>query len=168
MLLTLLIEKLSGLLTLNILREWFFELFFEFFHHRNPSPWRGEINFQLFFRLGGVCVYFYFIWASQLHDHLWEHVFSQLKQIFIVSIGHIEFTTGVFWVVSLINRLISEVLANLEDSIQTAHYQLFQIKFRSYSHVEFHVQIIMMSHERSGSSTTWNHVHHRSLHFQKV
>lgn len=67
----------------------------------------------------------------------------------------------------LVDGLVPEVLANLEDSVQTSNYQLFQIKFWGYSHIKLHVQVIVVSHERPGSGTTRNHVHHWSFYFQE-
>jgi len=69
---------------------------------------------------------------------------------------------------SLINGLISEVLANFKNPIQSTNNKLFQIQLRGNSHIKFHVKIIMEGSKRPGSSPTWNHIHHGRLNFQEA
>lgn len=37
------------------------------------------------------------------------------------------------------------------------------VKLRCYSHVEIHIQVIMVSDERFGCCSTWDHVHQRGF-----
>jgi hypothetical protein len=50
MLFTLLIKEFSCFFAFNIFWDWFTKLFFEFFHHADPSPWGSEIDFKYLLR----------------------------------------------------------------------------------------------------------------------
>lgn len=113
----LFVEKLSGFLTFKVLGEWFTKAFFKFFHHGDSSPRWCEINFKFFLGFGWIWVELDFVVTSQLFDHFGEHVFSEVEQVIVVSIGHIELATSVLRVVSLIDRFVSEVLTDFEDSV---------------------------------------------------
>ncbi len=67
----------------------------------------------------------------------------------------------------LIDGLVSEVFTDFKDSVKAADNKLFQVKLRSDSHVQLHVEIIVMSDKGSGSGTTGDHVHHWGLHFEE-
>ena len=64
--------------------------------------------------------------ASDLFDHGGKHVLSDVDKIVVVSVGHVELTSGVFGVVCLVNRLVSKVFTNLEYSFYSADYTLLQ------------------------------------------
>lgn len=64
--------------------------------------------------------------AVDLFDHGGKHVLSEIHQVIVVSIGHIKLTSGVLGVMSLIDRLVSEVLADFEDSLKTPNNTLLQ------------------------------------------
>ena len=80
-----------------------------------------------------------FIAASDLFNHRGEHVFRDINKITVVSVGHVKLTGSVLRIVSLVDWLVSEVFADLEYSLKAAYYELFKVKFGSYSHVELHV-----------------------------
>jgi len=58
-----------------------------------------------------------FVASSDLFDHRREHIFGDLDEIVVVCVGHVELAGRVLWVVSLINGLVSEVLADFKDSL---------------------------------------------------
>lgn len=124
MLLALFIEELSCFFCFNIFRKWLAKLFFKFFHHRDSSPWWREIDFEFLLRFGWVWMELDFVATSQFLDHFWEHIFSQIKKVLVISISHIELATGVLGIMSLIDWLISEVLSDFEDSVQTTDDEL--------------------------------------------
>lgn len=50
-----------------------------------------------------------------------QQVFSQPNQVFIVSVGHVEFACGEFWVVRHVNSLISEQSTDLIYAVNAAN-----------------------------------------------
>lgn len=62
---------------------------------------------------------------------------------------------------------ISELSSDLIDTVNTANDQHLVIKLRSHSHVEIHVEFIMVGSEGFGRCSSWDHVHERSLYFQE-
>ncbi len=103
-----------------------------------------------------------------LEDHLRKHIFRQLHQIVVVSIGPIELASSEFGVVSKIDALISKLLANFEDTVEPTDNQHLQVQFGGDSHEKFHVEIVVEGLEGASSGTPWDHVHHGGLDFQKV
>lgn len=153
----------------DVLREWFTNLCFELFHHGNPTPWWREINLKdLIWMLNSFGVMLDDVASSDILDHLRQHIFGKLEQIVKISIGHVELTASVFGVVGLVNTLVSEVLADFVDSIQSTNDELLEVQFGGYTHVQLHLEIIVVSGKWPCSSTTGNHVHHWSLDLQKL
>ena len=105
--------------------------------------------------------------SRDLLDHFRKHVLGQIHQVVVVGIGHIKLAAGVLRVVSLINRLVSEVLADFENPVKTTDNALFQVELRGNSHVEFHIQVVVVGHKGSGCGTSRDHVHHGGLHLQE-
>lgn len=163
----LFVKENSGFFRDEFRGEWLAKFLFEFFHHGESSPWRGEIDLEFLFRFGRVWVELDFVAATDFLDHFGEHVFSEAKKVIVISISHVKLATGVLRVVGLIDGLISEVFTDFKDSIKAADNKLFQVKLRSNSHVKLHVEIIVMSDKGSSSGTARNHVHHGSLHFEE-
>lgn len=142
---------------------------FESYKHGDALEGRTEVNLNhvvlIFLAIGMVLD---LVGAVDLVDHLREHLFSEVHEVVVVSIGPIELTCGELGVVSQVNALISELLANLKHSVHSSYDQLLQVQLWCYSHEQLHVQVIMESLEGFGNGTSSNHVHHGSLHFEEV
>lgn len=67
-----------------------------------------------------------------------------------------------------INSLISEVFANLKDPIKPTDHKFLQIELGCDSEVEVGFKVVVVSNERSGSCSTWNHVHLGGFNLQKA
>jgi len=168
---------LFALLIKEILSFFGFKLFWkrntkallQLLHHRNSSPWRWKINIDDFLRLVvRIRVILDDEAASDLFHHWGQHILSHLYQIVVISVGHVKLASSVLWVVSLIYRFVSEVFTNLEHSVQTSYHQLFQEQFWSDSHVQFHVEVVVVSNKRSCSGSSRNHVHHGSFDLDEI
>lgn len=63
---------------------------------------------------------------------------------------------------------ISELTADLVDSVKATNNKLLEVKLGCDTHVEFHVEFVMVCLERSGCSTTSNLVHHGCLDLKEI
>ena len=106
--------------------------------------------------------------SIDLFDHRREHILSKIHKVIVISVGHIEFASCVLRVVSLIDRLVSEVFANFEDSFEASNYTLFQEELRSNSHIQLHIKVIVMGDKSSCCGSTLNHIHHWSFNLNEV
>lgn len=116
----------------------------------------------------GVGVILDDIAACDFLDHGAEHVFGDMDEVVVVGVGHVELASCVLGVVGLVDRFVPEVLSDFEHSLQTAHYELLQIEFRGYTHVQFHVEIVVVSDEGSGGGSSGDHVHHGCFYLYEV
>ena len=69
---------------------------------------------------------FYFLCVVNANREFLQHVFGQFNQVLIVSVCLIELKRCEFWIVCLIDTLIPEDLADLEDSVKATNNQLFE------------------------------------------
>lgn len=169
MLLTLLIIKDFSFFRFNIFGKRYSEMFLKFFHHRDSSPGRSKVNADNMVGVViGVRMMLKDVASGELLHHLGKHILGDVHQVIIISVGHVELAGCVLRVVSLINGFVSEVFADFEDSFQTSNNALLEVKFRSNSHVQLHIQVIVMSHEGSGCGSSRNHIHHRRLNLDEV
>jgi len=66
------------------------------------------------------------------------------------------------------DTLVPEVPINFVDTLETTHYQPFQIQLRSNPEVQVHVEGIVMSDKRPGNGASGDRLHHRRLDFKKT
>jgi hypothetical protein len=139
-LLALLVEEHLCFLGLEVCRDGFSEFLLESFHHGDASPGRSEVDVE---DLVGVVVWvgvvLYDIAPSYLLHHRGEHVLSDVDEIVVVRIGHVELACSVLRVVRLVDRFVPEVLPYLKYPLESTHYQLLEVEFRCNPHEEFHV-----------------------------
>ena len=72
--------------------------------------------------------------SVNLHDHLRNHVLSQLHHIVVISICLIELACSEFRVMSKIDALVSELLSDFEDSVNSSNNKLLKVQLWSDSH----------------------------------
>lgn len=106
--------------------------------------------------------------AGDFLDHGGEHVFGDVDEVVVVGVGHVELAGGVLGVVGLVDRLVSEVFADLEHPLQTAHHALLEEQLGRDSHVEFHIEVVVVGGEGLGGGSSGDHVHHGCFHFHEV
>jgi|SRR5690242_5438247 len=63
---------------------------------------------------------------------------------------------------------VTELAADLVDSVESTDDELLQEQFGSDTKVELHVQLVVVSLEWSGCSTTSDLVHHGCLNLEEV
>ena len=106
--------------------------------------------------------------ASNCEHDTREEVFSKFHHLFVVSVGPVKFASCELWIVSQVDTFVSELFADFKHTIETPHYQLFKIELWRNTHVQLHRQVVVICLEGSGSSATWNHIHHRRLNFNII
>ena len=67
-----------------------------------------------------------------------------------------------------IDALITELLADLEDSVHTTHNEHLEVKLGCDTHEKFHVQVVVEGLEGLGGGSASDHVHHGSLDLGEV
>jgi len=167
---TELVEELSGAFKMEISVLWHFDFksVLEALHHWNSLEWLSEVDLDNLIGLRSIWMIIDFIFTMNSVNHFGEHIFGHVHKIIIISICHIEFAGGELWVVSHIDTLISEVFTDFENSVHTSDDEHLEIKLWSNSHVEFHIELIVISLEWSSSGTSWNHVHHWGFDLNEV
>lgn len=169
MLLALLVIEDLSFFGFNILRERNSKMLFKFLHHGDSPPGGSEVDADhMLGMIVGIRMMLKDVAPGEFLDHLGEHIFGDIHQIIVVSVSHVELACSVFGIVSLVDRLVPEVLSDLEHSLQSAYDTLLEVQLGSDSHVQFHVQVIVMGHKGSGCGSTRNHVHHGSLNLDEV
>ena len=63
-----------------------------------------------------------------------------------------------------VHTLVAEILANLIDTLETAHDEALQIELGGNTHIHVLVEGIEMGNERTGRGTSGNHLQGRGLH----
>lgn len=63
---------------------------------------------------------------------------------------------------------VTELAADLVDSVESTNDELLQEQLGSDTKIELHVQLVVVSLERSGCSTTSDLVHHGCLNLEEV
>lgn len=86
----------------------------------------------------------------------------------IIGISPIKLASRELRVVSQINTLIAELLADLKDTVHSTHNQHLEVQLRCNSHEKFHVQVIMERLKGPCCGSSSNHVHHWCLNFCEV
>lgn len=93
---------------------------------------------------------------------------SHIHNIINIGIGHIELAGSKLWVVSEINTLISELTTHLIDTVETTNNQHLEVQLWCNTHEHIHVQVVVVSLERLGGSSSCDGVHHWSLDLDKL
>ena len=147
-------------------RELAVHLLLESLHHGNARPRGLEVNLNL--RCAGLGAVLDLVIASDLLDHVGDHLLGHVHEVLIVGVSLVELTGGELRVVGEINALIAELTANLIHTVQTANDQHLQVQLGSDTKVQVHVQVVVMSDEGLGNGTTGDHVHHGRLDLKEV
>lgn len=159
-------QELVGFLGVQSLsrRESDVQLLFEFSNHVESLPRCCEVEFVFLLSLTlALRVVLDLVSTSQVLDHAGNHGLRNLHEIVHVGVRHIEFTDGEFRVVGHVDTFVSEDSSDFVDSVKTTDNELLEEKFRSDSHEEVELEVVVVSNERLGSGTTGDHVHHRCL-----
>ena len=67
-------------------------------------------------------------------------------------------------IIAIIQTFISELSPNLVHPVNSSNHQHLVVQLWCHSHVEVHVELIMVGNEGFGRSSPWDHVHERRLH----
>ena len=106
--------------------------------------------------------------AQNLLRDFTDEPFAEVHQVTIIAIRLVEFQHREFWIVARGQTLVAEIPVDLEDLLEAAHHQTFQIQLRRDAQIHFHVQRVVMGLERLGRRASGDGVHHRCLDFHIV
>ena len=101
------------------------------------------------------------------HRALIHNLFHQVHHIFQVAVCHIRFHGGEFRAVVLVHTFVTENLAQLVYSVQSADNQSLQRKLQGDSQLQVEVQGVVVGVERTSVCTAGDGLENRGLYFQE-
>lgn len=101
--------------------------------------------------------------AGDVLDKPRNHRLSDIHDVFHVGIGNVKLASGKLGVVGQVNALVTELPSNFVDTVHAADDEHLKVKFRSDSHEQIHLELVVVGNERLGRGTSSNHVHHWCL-----
>ncbi len=115
----------------------------------------------------GFAVECYCAVSAGLFDEERKQILGQLDQVFIISVGIVEFEHGEFRIMFRRHTFVAEIAVYFKHAIHSADDKSLQIKLGCDPQVERHIESIMVCLERLGSRTAGNRMHHRRLDLDK-
>ncbi len=97
-----------------------------------------------------------------------DQLLGQEHQVFIGGVGLVELQHGEFGIVLDGEAFVSEVPVDLEDPVEAADHQAFQVEFRGDPQVEGHVQGLVVGNEGPGRGAPGNGLHHGGFHLEEA
>ena len=95
-----------------------------------------------------------------------QHILGELHHPAVVLVCDIDLHTGKLRVVSAVHTLVTEVLAELVNTIKATHDKTLEVQLGSDSHIEVDIECVVVSDERTSRSTTRNWLKDWSLNLQ--
>ena len=106
--------------------------------------------------------------TGKILDKTLDQGLSQLHDIVHICVGHIELADGEFGVMRQVDAFVTEHSSDFVDAIQSTDDKLLEVEFRSDTQEQIEVEIVVVSDEGLGSSTTSEHGCHRRLDFHEA
>lgn len=160
-------EEIIGLLRLQRHGHLETSLVLQLLHHAVALPWGREIELDALgagtLRMVGDLVSA----GDVLHD-AGDHILRHLHHVVHIGVRHVELARGELGVVRHIDRLVTELAAQLVHAVETTDHELLQVQLGSDTHVEVQVQVVVVGDEWLRRGATGLHVHHGRLHFQEA
>lgn len=118
--------------------------------------------------LGALGLVLNLVSSGDLLDHLGEEQLGGLHEIVDVGVGLVELTGGELGVMGLVNTLVSELSANLVDSLHSSNNKLLEVQLGGNSHVHVQVEVVVVGDKGLGGGSSSNDVHHGGLDLNEV
>ncbi len=106
----------------------------------------GQVEFAPLVREHGA--------AGRCNGCLADERLGEVHQPTVVRIGRVELHHGELGVMPRAHSFVAEIAVDLEHSIEATDDQTLEIELRCNAHVHFHVQRVVMRHERLGCRAT--------------
>lgn len=161
------LEELVGLVGVQLVAfgELFTTGFLESGNHLDALPGLGPVDgvdlAVLGLELGLVA-------TGQVLDEVGHKVLGGVHQVVDIGKSLVELASGELGVVGKIDTLVAELTANLVDTLETTDDQLLEEQLGGDTHVQLHIEVIVVCLEGLGGSTTSDGVHHGSLDLDEV
>src|SRR6266700_2882140 len=94
--------------------------------------------------------------------------FDQVRHFLKIGVRPVGFEHGEFRIVFSRNAFVAEVAADLENLVEPAHEQAFQIKLGRDAQIKIEAERLVMGAKWFGCSATCNGLQNRRLYFQKT
>ena len=106
--------------------------------------------------------------AQRLARGVAQQAFGEIHQALVVRVGLVEFHHREFRVVARREAFVAEIAVDLEDLLEPADNQAFQIQLGGDAQELLHVERIVVRDERLGRSAAGDRVHHRRFDFEEA
>lgn len=162
-------QELVGLVRVELGagRELDVELLLEGLDHVDTAEGRREVEVEGG-ALGALGVVLDLVGAEELLDHAGDKLLGQVHDVVHIGVGPVELASGELGVMGQVDALVTELTANLVDTVQTTDGQHLEVQLGGNTHEHVEVEVVVVGDEGLGGGTTSNHVHHRGLDFQEV
>lgn len=142
------IQNLGWLFRLELFRKLNSCLFFQIWNEIKHFPRLFQIDLINFSFSMLDMLNFQLIWSCNIKNNLFYQLFCKFHHFLVITVRTIKFTSWKLWIVSLIDTLVSKVFSYLEDLWESTDDEFFKIKFRSNSHKQIHLMVIMVCFKR--------------------
>ena len=102
----------------------------------------------------------------QIDGNTFNHFFNGIHHPFVVLICHVKFHLGKFRVMKTVHPFVAEVFREFENPIVPTYYQPLEIQLVGYTHIQRHVEAVVMRFKRACSSTSIEWLQYRCFHFE--
>ena len=128
--------------------------------HLQPPPGGREVNLATLISNFHAAVHFL---TGERY-----HLLGQLHYLEIIGVSPIKLQLGKFRVVLERDTLVTEIAANLVDSLQVADQQTLQIEFKRNPQVQVLLELVVVSDERPGRRAAVNWLQDGRLDLQEI
>src|SRR5882724_3398170 len=94
--------------------------------------------------------------------------FNKVRHFLKIGVRPVGFEHGEFRIVFSGNAFVPEVAADLENLVEPAYEQTFQVKLGRDAQIKIEAERLVIGAKRFGSSATCNGLQNRRLYFQKT
>jgi len=162
-----LLEELVRLLRVELVarRELLARGLLEGRDHLDPAPGRLPVDGV---HLAGLGVEGRLVAAGDVLDQTGDELLSQVHDVVDVRVGPVELAGGELRVVGEVDALVAELAAQLVHALQTADDEHLEVQLGRDTHVQVHVELVVVRDERLGRRTAGDGVHHGRLDLDEV
>jgi len=106
--------------------------------------------------------------SADLESQAFKKLFRQIHKVIEIVVGPVELTGCEFRIMLRVQAFIAEAAVNLENPFKSAHQETFEIQLRSYTHVQIHIQSVVVRNEGFRRGAAGNGMHHGRFHFHEA
>ena len=150
----------SGFFKAHILPEIYASNFLDGIYHMNAFKWFIDLDFSSLIVYRSISTY--------RDSCMLNNSFCQVHNILEVCISLVNFNRRKLWIMSSVHSFVTEDTSDFIDPFHTTYNEALKVQFSCNSKHHIDILGIVMSNERTGSSTTCFIVENRSFDFKEA